>query len=43
MDLLWYQELTQDQAADVLGISKSTLKRRWMATRLKLADLFPGE
>src|SRR6266852_3996422 len=33
-DLLWYQGLTQDEAAALLGISEATLKRRWLAARL---------
>ncbi len=39
VDLLWYQDLTQSDAADLLGIDKSTVKRRWRAARLKLASV----
>ena len=35
-DLLWYQGLTQAEAAAVLGLSLATLKRRWLAARLPL-------
>ncbi len=35
-DLLWYHELTQEEAAAALAISLTTLKRRWMAARLSL-------
>src|SRR5690349_5712488 len=35
-DLLWYQGLSQAEAAELLNISKSTVKRRWQAARLKL-------
>lgn len=35
-DLLWYQELSQAEAASLLGISERTLKRRWAAARLRL-------
>jgi len=35
-DLLWYQELTQAEAAGVLGVSGSTVKPRWVAARLRL-------
>jgi RNA polymerase sigma-70 factor (ECF subfamily) len=35
-DLLHYQELPQAEAAQVLGLSLATLKRRWLAARLRL-------
>lgn len=38
-DLLWYQELPQAAAADILGISVPTLKRRWLAARRSLHKL----
>jgi RNA polymerase sigma-70 factor (ECF subfamily) len=45
-DLLWYQELTQEEAAKVLGISVPNVKRRWRAAKLALIDVlgnnFPG-
>jgi RNA polymerase sigma-70 factor (ECF subfamily) len=45
-DLLWYQELSQDEAADVLGVSVPTVKRRWRDAKMELIDLlgdnFPG-
>jgi RNA polymerase sigma-70 factor (ECF subfamily) len=41
--LLWYQGLTQEAAAELLGISLRTLKRRWQAARLTLARLCSGE
>lgn len=37
-DLLWYQELTQGQAAAVLGINERTVQRRWQSARLKLHE-----
>jgi RNA polymerase sigma-70 factor (ECF subfamily) len=37
-DLLWYQGLPQAEAAALLEISVPTLKRRWLAARLKLRD-----
>jgi RNA polymerase sigma factor (sigma-70 family) len=40
--LLWYQGLTQDEAAELLGISLRTVKRRWQAARLALAAMCPG-
>jgi RNA polymerase sigma-70 factor (ECF subfamily) len=41
-DLLWYQELTQSEAATVLGISEATLKRRWLAARRRLHQVLKG-
>ncbi len=38
-DLLWYQELPQAEAAELLGISERTLKRRWAAARLRLCRI----
>lgn len=38
--LLWYDGLTQADAARVLGISLATLKRRWVSARLLLQDTF---
>ena len=39
VDLLWYQELSQEEAAEVLGVDKSTVKRRWRHAREKLAGV----
>jgi RNA polymerase sigma-70 factor (ECF subfamily) len=36
VDLLWYLDLTQDEAARVLGVDKSTVKRRWRDARQSL-------
>lgn len=41
-DLLWYQGLDQGAAAELLGVSVRTLKRRWQATRLALARVCIG-
>ena len=38
VDLLWYEGMSQPDAAKVLGISLATLKRRWQAARLQLSD-----
>lgn len=35
-DLLWYQELSQSEAAALLSISERTVKRRWASARLRL-------
>ncbi len=36
--LIWYSELTQDQAANILGVSLRTVKRRWHAARMLLCS-----
>jgi RNA polymerase sigma-70 factor (ECF subfamily) len=41
-DLLWYGDLTQEEAAKVLGLSSATLRRRWRDTRLRLHDRYGG-
>jgi RNA polymerase sigma factor (sigma-70 family) len=38
VNLLFYDGLTQEEAAKVLGISFRTLKRRWHSVRLKLHE-----
>jgi RNA polymerase sigma factor (sigma-70 family) len=42
-ELLWYQGLTQGEAASVVGVSERTIARRWVAVRLKLTDALGGE
>jgi RNA polymerase sigma-70 factor (ECF subfamily) len=39
-DLLWYQGLSQKDAAEVLGLDERTIKRRWQSTKLRLRPLF---
>jgi len=41
--LLWYQGLTLKASTTVLGVSLSTVKRRWQSARLKLAKGMDGE
>lgn len=43
VNLLWYEEMTQPEAAEVLGISLATVKRRWQAARLRLSESLNGE
>jgi RNA polymerase sigma-70 factor (ECF subfamily) len=43
VDLLWYQEMSQPEAARLLGLSERTLKRRWQAARLKLHEKLQGK
>lgn len=37
-ELLWYQELSQAEAAELLQVSVPTVKRRWLAARLALQN-----
>jgi RNA polymerase sigma-70 factor (ECF subfamily) len=41
-DLLWYQELSQAEAAVLLQVSARTVKRRWQSARLKLHQALEG-
>jgi len=41
-DLLFYQGLSQAEAAAVLEISERTIKRRWLAARMHLAEALGG-
>jgi RNA polymerase sigma factor (sigma-70 family) len=36
-DLLWYQDMPQDEAAALLGVDVRTIQRRWRSARLSLA------
>lgn len=38
VDLLFYHEFTRERAAELLGVDKSTVKRRWRQARLKLLE-----
>jgi RNA polymerase sigma-70 factor (ECF subfamily) len=42
-DLLWYQELSQTEAAEVLGVDRSTIIRRWLAARRRLLAALKGQ
>jgi RNA polymerase sigma-70 factor (ECF subfamily) len=46
-DLLWYSELSQEDAAQLLAVSVPTVKRRWRDAKLAiiemLGDNLPGE
>jgi len=42
-NLLWYEELTQAEACEVLGISERTLRRRWHGARIHLHKSRFGE
>ena len=41
-DLLWYQELSQAETAELLNVSTRTVKRRWASARLKLHEALGG-
>jgi len=41
--LIYYQGLTQDEAARVLGISVRTLKRRWFSARMQLHEVLKDD
>jgi len=43
VNLLFYEDLTQEEAAEVLGISLRTLKRRWQASKLRLHEVLTSE
>src|SRR5262245_39683944 len=42
-DLIWYQGLSQAEAAGLLDVSERTVKRRWQEARLKLHEAMKGE
>ena len=42
-DLVWYHELTQEEAAELLGISTRQVKRIWRSAKLLLHDRLQGE
>ena len=39
VQLVWYEGFKQPQAAELLGVSLATLKRRWQSARLRLSEL----
>jgi len=41
-DLLWYQGLTQPEAAELLDVPLRTLKYRWRSARLRMTELLGG-
>ncbi len=42
-DLLWYQGLTQEAAAELLGVSDRTVRQRWREARLAISAALKGE
>lgn len=43
VSLIWYEALTQEEAAAVLGVSVRTIKRRWASARLLLVQALEGK
>jgi RNA polymerase sigma factor (sigma-70 family) len=41
-DLLWYQETSQAEAAELLGIAVPTVRLRWMKARLQVQQALGG-
>lgn len=41
VQLLWYHELTQDEAAEVMGVHVRTVKRHWREARTQLVAFLP--
>jgi RNA polymerase sigma-70 factor (ECF subfamily) len=41
-DLLWYQGLSQAEAATLLGVTDRTIQRRWQQARLKVHQAMKG-
>jgi len=39
VNLLWYEGLTQEETAKLLGVALRTVKRRWHSARLKLYEV----
>lgn len=43
VELLWYQGMGQLEAAQVLGITDRTVRRRWVSAKSKLFEALSGE
>jgi RNA polymerase sigma factor (sigma-70 family) len=41
-ELLWYQEITQAEAAAILQVSESTVRRNWLVARRRLGTFLRG-
>jgi RNA polymerase sigma-70 factor (ECF subfamily) len=42
-NLLWYEQMTHDEAAEVLGVTARTIRRRWQDARYRLQKARLGE
>ena len=43
VDMLFIHEMTQEEAAGVLGVSLRTVKRRWLSARTRLGEVLRAE
>ena len=41
-NLLWYEQMTQEEAAEVLGVTARTIRRRWQDARYRLCKARNG-
>jgi len=42
-NLLWYEQMSQEEAAEVLGVTARTIRRRWQDARYRLQKARLGE
>jgi DNA-directed RNA polymerase specialized sigma24 family protein len=42
-NLIWYEQMTQEEAAAVLVVTTRTVRRRWQAARYRLTKARLGE
>lgn len=42
-ELIWYHGMSQQDAAEALGVDERTVRRRWRSARLTLSELLHGE
>jgi RNA polymerase sigma factor (sigma-70 family) len=42
-NLIWYQSMTHEQAAEILGVTTRTVRRRWQDARYRLCKARLGE
>jgi RNA polymerase sigma-70 factor (ECF subfamily) len=42
-NLVWYEEMTQEQVAEILGVTARTVRRRWQDARYRLQKARLGE
>jgi RNA polymerase sigma factor (sigma-70 family) len=43
LGLIYYEGLSQEEAAEVLGVSVRTVKRRWLKTKVRLQEIRGGQ
>ena len=42
-DLIWYQGLSQDSVAELIGVSQKTVSRRWQKARRHVYEMLGGQ